>query len=239
MSRQSSAVDGVKVNVRDDNFNQPPPGTANWSRYHQLFIQQHQTSDVAKLTSCWRRAAVNMTDSDAPITPLARPVSTRLRSALIIPTLPQILNELVQNALDAGCTRVDCYIDLSAGNESMRVEDDGHGLDSEALKHVGVRYGKRPYGDLSTSIWLKTLASSKERADAALTPITGYGFRGEGELCYVRSHAEIHKLTDQRYRPSPPSASWKSRPRHRHRGIAIPKSSECVRRMSSDLAPSS
>lgn len=80
----------------------------------------------------------------APITPLARPVSTRLRSALVIPTVPQILNELVQNSLDAGCTKVECWMDLSRGNETIRVKDDGHGLDSEALKRVGERYGVSP-----------------------------------------------------------------------------------------------
>lgn len=78
------------------------------------------------------------------INSLPRPVSTRIRSALVIPTLPQILNELVQNSLDAGCSRIECWVDLSPGNESIRVEDDGHGLNKEGMERVGERYGMSP-----------------------------------------------------------------------------------------------
>jgi DNA mismatch repair ATPase MutL len=71
------------------------------------------------------------------ITPLARPVHSRLRSAVIIPTFSQILNELVQNSLDAGATRIECWINLERGNETIRVEDDGHGLDRDGLNQIG------------------------------------------------------------------------------------------------------
>jgi len=71
------------------------------------------------------------------ITRLPRPVHSRLRSAVIIPTFSQILNELVQNSLDAGATRIECWIGLERGNEMIRVEDDGHGLDRDGLNHIG------------------------------------------------------------------------------------------------------
>jgi DNA mismatch repair ATPase MutL len=71
------------------------------------------------------------------ITPLARPVRSRLRSAVIIPTFSQILNEFVQNSLDAGATRIECWISLERGNETIRVEDDGHGLDRESFDLIG------------------------------------------------------------------------------------------------------
>jgi DNA mismatch repair protein MLH3 len=71
------------------------------------------------------------------ITPLARPVHSRLRSAVIIPTFSQILNELIQNSLDAGATRIECWINLERGSEMIRVEDNGHGLDRDSLKFIG------------------------------------------------------------------------------------------------------
>lgn len=76
------------------------------------------------------------------ILPLPRPASTTLRSSLVIPTFPQVLAELVQNSLDAKAHRIDCWLDLSKGGESLRVEDDGCGIERGALKRVGARYGE-------------------------------------------------------------------------------------------------
>jgi DNA mismatch repair protein MLH3 len=67
---------------------------------------------------------------------LSRPISSRLRSGLIIPTLPQILNELVQNSLDAGASRIECWINLEKGYEMIKVEDDGHGMNAEDLSLI-------------------------------------------------------------------------------------------------------
>lgn len=78
------------------------------------------------------------------IASLSRPVSNQIRSSVIIPTLPQALSELVQNSLDAGSSRIECWIDLSPGNECIRVQDDGHGIDEEGMKRVGERYGQSP-----------------------------------------------------------------------------------------------
>jgi DNA mismatch repair protein MLH3 len=76
-------------------------------------------------------------EASRPITPLARSVHTRLKSAVVIPTFSQILNELVQNSLDAGASRIECWINLERGNESIRLEDDGYGIDIDGLKHIG------------------------------------------------------------------------------------------------------
>lgn len=76
-------------------------------------------------------------------------MSNRLRSSLVIPTLPQILNELFQNSLDADCTKVECWLDLKSGGEAIRVEDDGHGIDDADLNRVGERYGMLPLRELS------------------------------------------------------------------------------------------
>lgn len=98
------------------------------------------------------------------ISPLPRPTSTRLRSATIIPSLPQILSELVQNSLDAKSKSITCWLNLASGNESIRVQDDGSGIDEAGLRRVGERF-----------------MSSKDRTDDRTGPVGSYGFRGEGE----------------------------------------------------------
>jgi DNA mismatch repair protein MLH3 len=55
----------------------------------------------------------------------------------VVPTFSQILNELIQNSLDAGATRIECWINLERGNEMIRVDDDGHGLDRDSLDLLG------------------------------------------------------------------------------------------------------
>jgi DNA mismatch repair protein MLH3 len=83
-----------------------------------------------------------MTSLSPFISPLARPTSARLRSSLVIPTFPQVLSELIQNSLDAGAERIDCFLDLTPGNQSLRVEDDGFGISREGLRAIGERYGE-------------------------------------------------------------------------------------------------
>lgn len=75
------------------------------------------------------------------IIPLSRPLQSRLRSAVIVPTFSQILNELVQNSLDAGATRIGCWISLEKGSEMIRVEDDGDGVERDGLNYIGQAHG--------------------------------------------------------------------------------------------------
>lgn len=77
-----------------------------------------------------------------PVQRLRRPTATRLRSSLVVPSIAQVLNELVQNALDAGAQRIECWINLVSGNETVRVEDDGDGVRLEDLDQVGERNGR-------------------------------------------------------------------------------------------------
>jgi len=121
------------------------------------------------------------------ITPLARPVHSRLRSAVVIPTFSQILNELIQNSLDAGAARIECWINLERGNEMIRVEDDGHGLDGDGLNHIGRASGT------STFSTLTMLAEGQRLAKTVLVP-------NAGELIPTASEEKVgstmkHKLT--------------------------------------------
>lgn len=75
------------------------------------------------------------------------PSETRalLRSTVILTTLPQVVSELVQNALDAGSS--DVSVTLDASEWMCLVRDNGHGMSSSDLAHLGKgsdgnRYGK-------------------------------------------------------------------------------------------------
>lgn len=76
------------------------------------------------------------------VTPLAPPVRDEIRSAVNIPSFSEILNELIQNALDAGATRIESWISLEKGDERLRVEDDGHGIEWTSLKDIATRFSK-------------------------------------------------------------------------------------------------
>lgn len=131
------------------------------------------------------------------ITPLTKPVCSRLRSAVVIPTFPQILNELVQNSLDAGASRVECWINLERGNEMIRVEDDGHGIDQESLGSVAQDPGKFgaardeqqaerqglvknaqvliPDRSVPTASWVKVCRVCSSRLTSALASLSAIG----------------------------------------------------------------
>ncbi|WWC62376.1 uncharacterized protein I303_104972 [Kwoniella dejecticola CBS 10117] len=96
------------------------------------------------------------------ITPLPAHTSSSIRSALVVPSYPQILSELIQNSLDAGSTSLEITLGLTKGNESIRVKDDGCGISEEGLKKVGKRY-----------------RTSKTLNAANLASVGSYGFRGE------------------------------------------------------------
>lgn len=97
-----------------------------------------------------------------PLTPLPRSTQTKLRSTLLIPTLPHLLSELLHNSLDAGAGKIEIWIDPSKEGMSLRVEDDGYGMDLAGLKGIGQRWRSSKGGDWAGGV--------------------GYGPRGEGEL---------------------------------------------------------
>ncbi|OWZ46252.1 DNA mismatch repair protein MLH3 [Cryptococcus neoformans c45] len=96
------------------------------------------------------------------ILPLPHPTSTTLRSSIILPSLAQIFSELLQNSLDAGATKIECYVNMAKGNESLRVEDNGTGISKDGLAKIGKRF-----------------RTSKEIHEGGLGPVGSYGFRGE------------------------------------------------------------
>src|SRR5688572_12369027 len=90
-----------------------------------------------------------------------------------------VVKELVENALDAGASRIDVEI-LDGGRELILVRDDGGGMSPEDL-----RLAIHPH------------ATSKIAADADLFNIHTMGFRGEA-LASIGSVARLTVTSRQR-----------------------------------------
>ncbi|KAI0638404.1 hypothetical protein C8Q77DRAFT_1276186 [Trametes polyzona] len=105
------------------------------------------------------------TTRDQPIVPLPSSTQSRLRSTQILTSLPQLVSELIQNALDAGARTVDVSLDPEEWECSVR--DDGHGIprDGLAILTGGPQDGR--YG------------TSKAYSPASLDDVSTFGFRGE------------------------------------------------------------
>ena|SRR6266702_297214 len=69
---------------------------------------------------------------------LAETVRTRLRSSQILTSLPQVVSELVQNALDASASHIDVGVDCQEWE--CWVKDDGHGISKSGLELLSKNY---------------------------------------------------------------------------------------------------
>ncbi|GAA5887523.1 hypothetical protein JCM6882_001438 [Rhodosporidiobolus microsporus] len=101
--------------------------------------------------------------------PLPPPTRSLLRSSTILPSLPALLSELAQNAIDAHATRITASIDLDTW--TIRVDDNGAGFApagvTQLAAHTRYTTSKLPNEGAGTS------------ADALLSGVETYGFRGE------------------------------------------------------------
>ncbi len=104
---------------------------------------------------------------------LPEDVFSRIAAGEVVERPASMLKELIENSLDAGATRIDVEA-VGAGIESLRVVDDGCGMDAEDVK-----------------LCLGQHATSKIAAFEDLDRLTTFGFRGEA----LYAIAAVSKIT--------------------------------------------
>lgn len=104
---------------------------------------------------------------------LSEDVFSRIAAGEVVERPASMLKELIENSLDAGATKIDVEI-AGAGVDSLRIVDDGVGMDEEDVK-----------------LCLGRHATSKISAFEDLDRLTTFGFRGEA----LYAIAAVAKIT--------------------------------------------
>lgn len=102
-----------------------------------------------------------MTDNDSSISKLDTTTIERIAAGEVITRPADVVTELVENALDAGATRVSVTVE-NGGLDQIRVSDDGHGMDE---------------ADAALAVERHTTSKIEDASD--VDRVETLGFRGE------------------------------------------------------------
>ncbi len=116
------------------------------------------------------------------ISVLSHEVINQIAAGEVVERPSHLVKELVENSLDAGSTKID--VEFSSGGRSVRVSDNGSGIDAAEL-----------------SLALQRHATSKIVASEDLFALSSYGFRGEAlaSISAVSKLSLISKKKDKAY----------------------------------------
>ncbi|TFK43770.1 hypothetical protein BDQ12DRAFT_731752 [Crucibulum laeve] len=123
----------------------------------------------------------------------------KLRSTLILSSLPQIVSELVQNSLDAGARKVE--IGLNCEEWTFWVKDNGSGISKDGLETLGKGDDNGRYSEQTCLFYSPKVSdisdTSKIYAPGAPNVLSTFGFRGEALASAAElSCLEISSRTD-------------------------------------------
>jgi DNA mismatch repair protein MutL len=125
-----------------------------------------------------------------PIRILPPDVASRIAAGEVVERPASIVKELVENALDAGASRIS--VEANEGGVSLiRVVDDGHGIEPEELVVAFARH-----------------ATSKLGADADIASVLTLGFRGEA-LPSIAAVAEVDAVSRPPLAPAAGRVRWR------------------------------
>jgi len=119
-----------------------------------------------------------------PVRQLPEQVVNRIAAGEVVERPASVVKELVENAIDAGASRIEAAIRYDPNLFRLRIRDDGKGIDAAVLQEgarsghwglPGIRERAKQIG-AKLALWSESGAGTEvDRADRAALPAAGGG----------------------------------------------------------------